>query len=1032
MDATFRKINNITAWAVFGIALLVYWLTMEETASFWDCGEFIAVSYKLMVPHPPGAPLFLLTGRMFSFLAFGDVEKVSYAINLLSVFASSFTILFLFWTIVLLAIKFVKPGKSGNYCSGQTFSLMAAGAIGALAYTFSDSFWFSAVEAEVYGMSSFFTAFVFWAMLKWEHIRDEDASNRWLILITYMMGLSIGVHLLNLVTIPALGLIYYFKKYPRITPKGLIAALLIGGAIILIIMYGIIPGLPSLAGDFEIFFVNTLGLFFGSGVIFFILLFVGILVYAIIYTQKKQMVLLNTALLGVAFILIGYASYGLVVVRSNFNPPIDENNPENIVSFVSYLKREQYGNRPLIYGNLFTASRTGIEKGAGIYRKRGKKYEIYDYKTTATYNDNIFLPRIYSQQPGHPELYRRWIGLKQGEKPTFRDNIYYMLKYQFGHMYFRYFLWNFAGRAGDDKESGWLSPFAHTEHLPEALANNKARNNFYMLPLILGLIGAFFHFRRDKPIFWTVMLLFFLTGLGLVLYLNSPPTEPRERDYIYVGSFYAFCIWIGFGVLAIAEALEKVFKRKIVAAAVSTLICVVVPGIMAAKGWKSHNRSNRYHSVDQAKNTLSSCAPNAILFTGGDNDTFPLWYVQDVEGFRTDVRVIVLSYFSTDWYIGQMRRKVYKSDPIPLSISEENYLQGKNDYIPLIEQTDRPLNARTYIRLVNQDNPQVRVPLQGGDSTAMLPSKQFYLDIDREKVRQMSFIPEKKKDRVVSRMQWQLSEGANHFFKNELALLDLIVSNNWERPIYFNNTSANTINMDLREYLQLEGMAYRLMPIKTRNSTDIGEVNIEVMQENLKKFAFRGFEDPNTYHDEEYRKFGVNARHAYYRLADALYQKGKGKEAEQTLDEGLQKIPDFSIPYSFFMVGYAELYHKMGQHEKAQKIVEVLEKRATQNIEYLLATNQSNYQLKQRSLIILQQIALTYRRLERLMQMRIDGYENKRLLNQTETDSIRIEDEKLITNIKRTKENQELFLSLTEKYNTKFSEILKKLEKRLK
>ncbi len=1016
---TFRSINNLTGWSIFAIATLVYWITMEDTASFWDCGEFIAVSYKLMVPHPPGAPFFLLCGRLFSFLALGDVEKVSYAINLLSVFSSAFTILFLFWTIVLLAMKFMKPKENG-YDTGQTVSLMAAGAIGALAYTFSDSFWFSAVEAEVYAMSSFFTAFVVWAMLKWEYIENESDSNRWLILITYMMGLSIGVHLLNLVTIPALGLIYYFKKYPNITRGGILATLAVSGGIILIIMYGVIPGLPSIAGKFEVFFVNALGMPFGSGLIFFIALFLGALVYGIIYTQKHRKIVLNMSLLGLAFILIGYASYGLIVVRSNFDPPIDENNPENVVSFVSYLKREQYGNRPLLYGHVFTAERTGMERGEPIYRKRGDRYEVYDYKTSAKYDDNMLLPRIYSQQPGHSELYRDWIGLGENERPTFRDNLYYMFRYQFGHMYFRYFMWNFAGRASDDKEASWLTPFDDLQELPESLATNKGRSNFYMLPLILGLIGAFFHLRKDTPIFWTTMLLFFVTGLGLVLYLNSPPTEPRERDYIYVGSFYAFCIWIGFGVLAIAEGIEKLLKNKAIAAAIAGVIGLLVPGVMAANGWDNHDRSNRYHSIDQAKNTLRSCAPNAILFTGGDNDTFPLWYVQDVEGFRTDVRVIVLSYFSTDWYIDQMRQQVYESEPIPLSIDPENYLQGKNDYVPLVEETESPVNARKYIELVNKNNRSVLVALQGGDFTAKLLSKSFFLDVDKESVISKDAIPEGKENRVVDRMTWQLRPGASHIFKNELALLDLIVTNEWERPIYFNNTSANTLNMDLRDYLQLEGMTYRLVPIKSTNTSDVGEVNVAAMLENIKTFEFRGLDDPNTYHDEEYKKFGSNTRNSYYRLAEALYQQNKPEEAEKILDEALEKMPDFSIPYSFFTTRYAELYHKLGAHDKANEIVDILSRRSTEDIAYIVNTNYNNADMRQRSLITMQQLSFMYRRLARTAILKVERLENEMLISDEPGD--------LEAKIETAKEEQEIYQQKAEEYNAKFSTLLESIE----
>ncbi len=484
-----------------------------------------------------------------------------------------------------------------------------------------------------------------------------------------------------------------------------------------------------------------------------------------------------------------------------------------------------------------------------------------------------------------------------------------------------------------------------------------------------------------------------------------------------------FCIWIGFGVLAIAEGLQKLLKNQTAAAGVAGAVCLVVPGVMLANGWDNHDRSNRFHSVDQAKNTLRSCAPNAILFTGGDNDTFPLWYVQDVEGFRTDVRVVVLSYFSTDWYIEQMRRKVYESEPLPLTIEPDNYLQGKNDYIPLVESTERPLNIRTYIKLVNEDNPNVLVPLQGGDFTAKLPSKRFYLDIDRKAVLAKGFIPKDKENRIAEGMTWELMPNASYVFKNELALLDLIATNNWERPIYFNNTSANTLNMDLRDYLQLEGMTYRLMPIKVNDGGDVGEVNVEVMLENIKTFEFRGFEDPNVYHDEEYRKFGSNTRNSYFRLADELYQLNRDEEAKRVLDEALEKIPDHAIPYSFFTARFIELYHKLGEHEKADQIRELLTRRAKENLDYILRTERDKPDLRQVSLITLQQIALIYRRLERVSTMQLERLQTEVLIN--------MEEGELEKRIEKARADQERYQKLAEEYNETFSETLDRLERYL-
>ncbi|MEM1135774.1 MAG: DUF2723 domain-containing protein [Bacteroidota bacterium] len=1010
MMREFSKINNICGWFVFLVSAIVYIITLEETASFWDCGEFIAVSYKLEVPHPPGAPLFLLLGRMFSFLAMGDVEMVAYWINVLSALSSAFTILFLHWTIVLLGRKIIKP-ENGNYTQPQLIVLMAAGIVGSLAYTFSDSFWFSAVEAEVYALSSLFTAFVFWAILKWELIEERTYADKWLIMITYVMGLSIGVHLLNLVTIPALALIIYYKRYKETTIAGQLAAMAAGGMVIIGIMYFVIPGLPSIAGWFEILFVNSFGLPFGSGIIFFVILLIAAIVYGIRYSEKNKKEVLNIVMLSLTFILIGYSSYGIIPIRSNYNTPIDENNPEDIISFVRYLKREQYGDRPLIYGQTYDAQRVDVEVGAPIYRKAESKYEIYDYRSKPVYDakSKMILPRIYSQQPGHPDLYRNWIGLGPNEKPTLVDNFKYMFIYQFGHMYFRYFMWNFASRESDDKEAGWLMPWEDIGvDLPEDLARNKARNNFYMLPLILGIFGLIFHYKKDQKNFWVLLLLFFLTGLALVLYLNSPPVEPRERDYIYVGSFYVFTIWIGFGVLGIYDALKKVSFNHIIA----TILGLIIPVIMAAEGWDNHDRSNRFHSIDQAKNTLRSCAPNAILFTGGDNDTFPLWYVQEVEGFRTDVRVVVLSYFSTDWYMEQMRRPAYESEPLPISMKPENYLQGKNDYVPLVEDPnmkDRAVNIKSYIKLVDKNDPRVLVPLQDGSFTAKLLTKNFVLDINKNEVLQKGFIPKGKEDRVVDKMTFRIKDNATAIFKNDLAILDILATNNWERPVYFNNTSQNTSNLDIRPWLQLEGMAFRLMPIRTNGNGEVGEPNIEVMRENMSQFEFRGFEDPTVYHDEEYRKFGSNTRNSYARLARALYDRGDKEAAKEVLDEAMENIPDKSIPYSFFTSRFVEIYYLLGEKEKAQEIAGVMERRATEFMNYMEQTGKYDETLYRNAMLFPTALADIYRRLS------ITTTNKERTLQQQGGEDINLESQQ--AELKKIEEEKTFYMQEFEKYD---------------
>jgi hypothetical protein len=592
----------LLGWLVFVVATVVYWITVEPTASYWDCGEFIAVSYKLEIPHPPGAPFFQLVGRLFSFLALGDVYRVAYWINIVSVVSSGFTILFLFWTITLFGRKILNVDAAGM-TEGQSYLILGGAFVGSLAYTFSDSFWFSAVEAEVYAMSAFFLAFVVWAILKWEHIEDESHANRWLILIFYMMGLSIGVHLMNLIAIPALGLIFYFKKYQQPTTWGVISTLIISLFIIILIYEFIVPGLPGIAGSFEIFFVNSIGLPFRSGIIIFMILVIAALVYGIYYSQKKNKEVLNTALLALAFILIGYSSFSIVLIRSNFNPPIDENDPENVISFVSYLKREQYGSRPLLYGQYFDAEVIDQERGDPVYVQGEDKYEISHYDIKYVYDPNrmTILPRAYSSTENHVQQYRNWMNLRPNERPNFADNPMFMFRYQIGYMYMRYFMWNFSGRESDIQGASWMMPLDAFKKVPQQLAENKGRNNYFMLPLLLGLIGMFYNYRKNQKVFGVLILLYVLTGVALVVYLNSPPVEPRERDYIYVGSYYTFAIWIGIGIMAIGRYLMQFIKNSRFAAVTATLLGMAVPVIMAAENWNDHDRSNRYFSVDSAK-----------------------------------------------------------------------------------------------------------------------------------------------------------------------------------------------------------------------------------------------------------------------------------------------------------------------------------------------------------------------------------------------------------------------------------------------
>jgi len=933
----YKKANNITGWAMFGIATLVYLLTVERTASFWDCGEFIAASYKLQVPHPPGAPFFLLIGRLFSLFA-PDVTQVAYWINLVSVLSSAFTILFLFWTITYIAKKLLV--KDGTPDLGQTIGILGSGIVGALAYTFSDSFWFSAVEAEVYAISSFFTAFVVWAILKWEEVADDEGSDRWLLLIAYVMGLSIGAHLLNLVTIPALAFVFYFKriKYSHISAA---VTFVISIAVVLLLLDGVIAGLPSIAGKFEVFFVNTINLPVGAGIVFFVLLFVGGLSYGILYANKNQKRWLHISLLAFAFILIGYMSYGIIVVRSQFNPPIDENNPENIISFVSYLKREQYGDRPLFYGPQYNAEVVNQTQGAPLYRfdEKTRKYVIYDHKLVNEFDkkNQSLIPRIWSRQPGHIQEYTRIVGLQNGSKPTFGQNLAFMFKYQFGTQFFRYFGWNFVGRESDIQGADVLTPFGNSSDIPESLRENKARNNFYFLPLVLGILGLVFHYYKDKNSFVVVTLLFILTGLALSFYLNQPPIEPRERDYIFVGAYYAFAIWIGFGVLGICEFIQNSVKNNVVRPVVATLVSLSVPGIMLAEGWDDHNRNYRYISVDAAKNLLNSCAENAVLFTGGDNDTFPLWYVQEVEGFRTDVRVCNLSLLNTDWYIDQMKTKAYKSQPLPITLANENYIQGKNDYLMYdsMPGVGNGIELKEFIELVRQAHPAITRAYPSGTVTTF-PTDIFNVKVNRDEVIASGIVPAEVKDFVVENLTWSVGKGSLE--KKDLIILDMIANNNWKRPIYFSTTLGPDNFIGLKAFMQLEGLAYRLLPVRIPGREE-GRIDTKIMKKRMTKdFFWRGLDDTRAYYDENSRRFPMNARSSFQRLSEELANEGKMNEALEVIDFCLAKMPDNVLNYDYPIAQMVPVLLKAGKTQKAIQISDLMVRRAGEELKYLLKT----------------------------------------------------------------------------------------------
>ena len=937
----FKRINDLTGWVVFAISLFVFTATVERTASFWDCGEFIACAYKLQVPHPPGAPLFLLLGRMFSLLAGSDVTQVAYWINMMSVVSSAFTILFMHWTIVMIGRKiYNKP--FAELSTGQCFTLLGAGVIGSLAYAFSDTFWFSAVEAEVYAMSSFFTALVVWAAFKWELIEDEGAANRWLILIAYIVGLSIGVHLLNLVTVPALALIYYFKKNSNPTYKGGFIALLAGLVILGIINSLIIPGIPSMAFQFELIFTNGLGLPYGVGVGVFLLVFIGALVWGVRYSIQKGKVNLNIGLLSLVFVLIGYLCYTLALVRSTYNTPINENDPSNILNYVKYLKREQYGERSLLYGPIYTGTVESVEQGNPVYKMKDGKYEVYDHKQKLVYSKDgqMLLPRVYSGTPQHIQMYEEMLGLAAGEKPSFGDNLKFMFTHQMGHMYMRYFLWNFVGRESDVQDAGVID-YTRKGALPELLAKNKAHNNYFWLPLILGLMGFTLLVRKGEKDFLTTTLMFLLTGLALVVFLNSPPSEPRERDYIYVGSFYFFGLWIGLGVMQLAELLGKFISNSVVTGVVATVVTAVVPIILIQQNWDDHDRNHRYQQVDFAKNMLNSCAKNAILFTGGDNDTFPLWYVQEVEGYRTDVRVCNLSLLGTDWYIDQMKRKTYDSQALPISLAKDRFLEGVNEQVMYYENPNvkNGINLQEYMKLIKDDSQAIKVPLQDGSMINTLPTENLFLPINVDAVKKAGFVPKDLEPFLTNQMAW--SAGKSGIMKPELIQLDMIAQNaatGWKRPIYFATTLPTASYLNLKDYMQMEGYAYRLMPVKIPGAKD-GYVNSDIMYDNLTKNMFwRDLDNPKTYyHSDFYLQVPiVTARLSFLRLVDQLIREGKLAKAKAALDFCDKKMPDNVIPYDQLSANFVALYIAAGDTKSGLKIADIMMNRNNKALDFYL------------------------------------------------------------------------------------------------
>ena len=1086
----YKLINNITGWFVFAVAAFTYLSTIEPTASFWDCGEFITTGFKMEVGHPPGAPFFMLLARFFNIFSFGNIANIAVTVNVLSALASAFTILFLFWSITHIGRRVI--AKDGILSKGQLIAVIGSGIVGALVYTFSDSFWFSAVEGEVYATSSFFTAVVFWAILKWENEADQKYANRWLIIIAYLMGLSIGVHLLNLLAIPAIVFIYYFKKH-EISKKGIFYTSLISLGLLILIMYGIIQGIFVIGSKFELLFTNGFGLPFYTGLIFyFTLLFAGI-IYGIYHTYKKKKVLWNTIFTMFAVILIGYSTFVIILIRSKADTPMNQNKPDNVFSLLSYLNREQYGDRPLLYGQYFNAPLDNDDPYPKVkpiyYEKKDKndkdKYVIVDYKLKRNYvpEYKTFFPRMYSdsESPNHIQGYMNWTGTSEDEfyfaktdpkteqvirnrygetqydhykpkkPPTFGENLRFFFSYQLNFMYFRYFMWNFTGRQndiqgdGNVKDGNWISGInfidqwrlGNQDKIPQVMKDNKARNTYFFLPFLLGILGMIFLYRQGKlgkNYFWVILLFFFFTGIAIVLYLNQPPFQPRERDYAYAGSFYVFSMYVGFGVAFLYNFLKK-HTSEIIGAVIATILALPAPIIMAQQNWDDHDRSYRFTTRDYAENYLNSCDKDAIIFTNGDNDTFPLWYVQEVEGFRTDVRVINLSYFNTDWYINQMRKRSYLSPPIKFTITPEQCEQGKRDviykianpniylqekynankdvfekeykekyntYFDYIKSSDfkskfpkefnalskgyktinpiqfysfikkldneqflkdtrlnldlqkiKELNSeftklieqissagaplQTIINHIAQDENKYKAPMQNGEMVNYLPTTKFVLPVNKKTVLKDGIVAPKDSSKIIDAVKWDIRK--QHITKNEMMVLDMLATNKWERPIYFATTVGNSLYLNLEDYFQLEGLAYKVVPIKSKNSSfgSEGRVNSDILYDNLmNKFKWGGL-DKNAdkiYLDENNRRFIMNFKSSFKSLAEQLIKEGKNKKAEKVLDKCTGLFTNKLSEYGYYDVLLADLYFKINKPDKGLAILKTAAENYQEELNY--------------------------------------------------------------------------------------------------
>lgn len=1016
----FNKWNTILGWLTFSIALITFTLTVEPTMSFWDCGEYIATAAKLEVGHPPGAPLYQMMGAFFAMFA-TDIKNIAVMVNMMSVFSSAFTILFLFWSTTILLRKLIAQFTELN--NNNLVVILGSAFVGSLAFTFSDSFWFNAVEAEVYAMATLFIALMFWLGLRWEQDMNTPRGNRWLIIISLLTGLSFGVHFMALLTIPAILLLYYFKNYQTITVKNFIIANVVVVAILLFIFKSLLPWTMALFGKTEIFMVNSIGMPFDSGTIFVALVIGALFYFGLKYTKDKGKVFYNTIILCILFVLIGFSTWMMLPIRANADVVINENRPSDAAEVLAYYNREQYGVNPLFYGPQFSDMFAGLD-AEKPYLDKKPNYER-DYKTgkyiitnnwkkaeqNSDDNHKTFLPRMWSTEHAEnymnfthaldfrikPELmeeqelvqvvaeFRKAYAAKEIdnegyvtflkeygdyliiEKPTTADNLSFMFEYQFGYMYWRYLMWNFTGRQNDiqgkydNLDGNWLSGITFIDemhlgsqqNLPADVLNNAGRNTYFFLPFILGLIGLIYHANRDLKSFYVLLVLFLFTGLALKIYLNERPFEPRERDYALVGSFYVFAIWIGIGVYAIYDYLQKYLQPKLAGPAVIAVSILAAPLLMASQNWDDHDRSNRYTAIAMAKAYLTSCEPNAILFTIGDNDTFPLWYAQEIEQVRPDIKIVNTSLFMTDWYIDQMKRKTYTSDGLPISFKHDQYVGDKLDFAFHNPQTENRWALKDFIGFIGSDDPRTMVQMQNGQYVHFYPTNKVRIPIDKDNIIKNKVVAPKYYDSIVPYIDIEIKGQA--LYKNRLMMLDVLANNDWKRPIYFTGGSFGDDDyLWMKDYLQLDGMVYKLVPVRTaipKNGSplDMGQIDTDKMYNIVNKWDWGNSESPKIYHDPETRKNSISYRTNLARLMEQQINEGKIEQAKRVINLAMTKMPVEYFGYYSLVDPFAGGYYEVGEKAKARQLLDQLIVKYQQNLDYyrgLNPTEQNNIMIE--------------------------------------------------------------------------------------